>query len=189
MDGELGPLSDQTRVLLGNYNGTPSHATTTLDGTRKQYPRGHGDVRAGDTFLRPEELVPASALSRADGQPGLTAEVFSGAEFTGAPMETRVDPQVAAGPRRGEGFSFGALKPTGITRWAGRITPPRSGNYLLGVQGFRNKLYVDGRLVVDTTGSFPFGPSTADLSLEKGRAYALALETSGRPASPSWSCS
>ena len=34
----VGPLADEIRVLEGNYNATPSRATTALDGMRKQFP-------------------------------------------------------------------------------------------------------------------------------------------------------
>ena len=33
----VGPLADSVHVLEGNYNGTPSRATTALDGIRKQF--------------------------------------------------------------------------------------------------------------------------------------------------------
>jgi beta-glucosidase len=178
----VGPLADQTRVLLGNYNGRPSHATTALAGIEKLFPEAHVVFEPGTTFLRPVEPVPASALSRDDGRPGLTAEVFSGTDFSGTPVETRVDPQLAAGPAPGEGFSFGAIKPAGITRWTGRLTPPVAGTYTLGVQGFRNRLHLDGRLVIDTTGPYPSGPVTTEIALEKGRPYALEVEALGRPA-------
>jgi beta-glucosidase len=178
----VGPLADETRVLLGNYNGWPSHAVTALAGIEKVFSKARVVFEPGTTFLRPEQPVPASALSREGGQPGLTAEVFSGADFAGTPVETRVDAQVAAGPAPGEGFSFGSFKPAGITRWTGRLTPPATGTYTLGVQGFRNRLHLDGKLVVDTTGPYPRGPSTTEIALEKGRSYALEVEALGRPA-------
>jgi len=34
----VGPLADQTRVLLGNYNGTPTHSVSLLDGLRAEFP-------------------------------------------------------------------------------------------------------------------------------------------------------
>src|ERR1039457_686677 len=33
----VGPLADQTRVLLGNYNGIPSHTVSILEGIRKEF--------------------------------------------------------------------------------------------------------------------------------------------------------
>src|SRR5215467_4841937 len=34
----VGPLADQTRVLLGNYNGTPSHSVSILEGLKAEFP-------------------------------------------------------------------------------------------------------------------------------------------------------
>ena len=33
----IGPLADQTRVLLGNYNGSPTHTVSVLEGIRKEF--------------------------------------------------------------------------------------------------------------------------------------------------------
>ena len=34
----VGPLADQTKVLLGNYNGTPTHTVSILEGLRRSFP-------------------------------------------------------------------------------------------------------------------------------------------------------
>src|ERR1022692_473189 len=34
----VGPLADQTRVLLGNYNGIPSHTVSVLEGLQNEFP-------------------------------------------------------------------------------------------------------------------------------------------------------
>ncbi len=33
----IGPLADQTKVLLGNYNGIPTHTVSILEGLRKEF--------------------------------------------------------------------------------------------------------------------------------------------------------
>jgi len=35
----IGPLADQTKVLLGNYNGVPSHTVSVLEGMRAEFPQ------------------------------------------------------------------------------------------------------------------------------------------------------
>src|ERR1700723_3138973 len=65
----FGPLADSVRVLHGNYSGTASHATTALEGLRKQF----GDqvtFLPGMNFLRQPLVVPTEMLSTPDGQPG-----------------------------------------------------------------------------------------------------------------------
>ena len=34
----VGPLADQTKVLLGNYNGTPTHTVSILEGLKASFP-------------------------------------------------------------------------------------------------------------------------------------------------------
>jgi beta-glucosidase len=171
----VGPLADSARVLLGNYNGTPSRATTALAGIQQKFPEAQITFEPGTTFLRPNELVPVSALSTDDGAPGLKAEVFEKNDLSGSPVEARTDPQVVFGAAPGE-FWRTPAKPARPTRWTGRLTPNASGKHILGVEGFGNRLYLDGKLLIDTTGGFPSGPNTASIVLEKGRPYALKIE-------------
>lgn len=172
----VGPLADNARVLRGNYNGFPSRATTALDGLRRQFPQATIVFEPGTRFLRPNELVPAAALST-DGGPGLLAEVYESPELTGTPVETRSDPQVAVGRDPSEPFSFDQPRTPGKpTRWSGWLTPAESGSYRLGVEGFGNRLFLDGKTLVDTTGGFPPPPNTTELTLEKGRRYAIRIE-------------
>src|ERR1700735_1621495 len=44
----VGPLAEQTRVLLGNYNGIPTHTVSILDGLKKEF--------AGDTITFMAEI-------------------------------------------------------------------------------------------------------------------------------------
>ena len=47
----VGPLADSLHVLEGNYNGTPSRATTALDGIRKQFAGAQVTFTPGASFL------------------------------------------------------------------------------------------------------------------------------------------
>lgn len=86
----IGPDADSVEVLLGNYNGEPSHPVTPLAGIRRKvaagtrvlYARG-SDLAEGMPLL---ETVPASALFTSNGgdrRPGLQAEYFNTAAFNG----------------------------------------------------------------------------------------------------------
>ena len=35
----VGPLADQTKVLMGNYSGTPTHSVSVLDGLKAEFPK------------------------------------------------------------------------------------------------------------------------------------------------------
>jgi beta-glucosidase len=177
----VGPLADNRRVLLGNYNGWPSRSTTALEGIRKQFPKARVVFEPGTSYLWPDVPVPTSALTTRTGAPGLEAEAFEKVDFSGTPAETRTDPQVLVGRIRGDGpppsFDAPPSAPARPTRWSGFLTPSESGTHRLGVEGFGNRLFLDDRKLVDSTGGFPPPPSVVDVPLEKGRRYAIRIES------------
>ena len=79
------PSSDHSpnpcMVLHGNYSGTASHATSALDGIRKQFPSAEIMYAPGMNFLGQKTVIPAAVLSTEDGQPGLKGEYFSNSRF------------------------------------------------------------------------------------------------------------
>jgi beta-glucosidase len=174
----VGPLADSKRVLLGNYNGMPSRSTTALEGIKKQFPEATILFEPGTDFLRTNELVPTSVLSTESGMPGLKAEVYKTADFSGMPDQTRIDQQVAYGAEPGAALVPQEPPPL-PTRWSGFLTPTMSGKHVLGVEGFSNRLFLDGKKLIDTSGPYPPPPSTTVIVLEKGRRYALKIESSG----------
>src|SRR5262249_42748364 len=57
----VGPLADQTAVLLGNYNGTPTHTVSVLEGMKAEFPDARITYVAGTQFLLNRgDPVPAS---------------------------------------------------------------------------------------------------------------------------------
>ena len=71
----VGPLADQTKVLLGNYNGTPTHSVSMLDGLKAEFPQAKITFVPGTQFLRNDgNPVPGNLLTTAEGKPGLKAE-------------------------------------------------------------------------------------------------------------------
>jgi hypothetical protein len=82
----VGPLADQTRYLLGNYNGVPTHTVSVLEGIRTEFPQAQISFVPGTQFLRNDGgPVPASALTTSEGQPGLKLEFATGEIFEEKP--------------------------------------------------------------------------------------------------------
>ncbi len=88
----VGPLAEQTAVLLGNYNGIPTHTVSMLEGMRAEFPDAKITYVPGTQFLSNDgDPVPASVLTTPDGKPGLLAEYSAGTvRWTGflRPVET-----------------------------------------------------------------------------------------------------
>ena len=170
----VGPLADQHRVLEGNYNGTPSHSSSALEGITAAFPNAKVVFQPGTNFLRLANPVPTDVLSTPDGKPGLKAEYFNGTKFEGPVVITRVDPTVDFAPHSHP------PRPDGngdfCVRWTGFITPAESGKYSIGLNGLKNKLWIDDKLIVDYGESYGIQDKTIEMEFEKGRKYAVKLE-------------
>src|SRR6202011_1227311 len=113
-----------------------------------------------------------------DRQPGLRAEYFSGGEFLGTPLVVRLDkyidlelfhpsPSALTPPSGMKDFSV---------RWTGFLTPTESGTYRIGLLGSKNRLWLDGKLIVDDLALHDPTPNTTTIQLAKGHRYPLKLE-------------
>jgi beta-glucosidase len=129
----VGPLADETRVLLGNYNGIPTHSVSVMEGLKAEFPDAKITYVAGTQFLHPEgTLIPAGLLTTPDGKPGVKAEYAEGMGFGGPlkPITSRVESNVdltdAALPADAKDKDLSV-------QWTGFISAPETGDYLLGI--------------------------------------------------------
>jgi beta-glucosidase len=173
----VGPLAESVRVLHGNYSGTASHATTALDGIRKQFSNAQVTFVPGMNFLQPPTAIPASVLSTDDGQPGLKGEYFAG-DFSAAPQVVRVD--TAVDLQLFHPDATATTPPAGMkdfsVRWTGFLTPAESGSYEIGLAGSMNRFWLDGKPIVDDNTLHDPTPTTKTVQLQKGQKYAVKIE-------------
>ncbi|MHB8812741.1 MAG: glycoside hydrolase family 3 C-terminal domain-containing protein [Steroidobacteraceae bacterium] len=181
----VGPLADQTEVLLGNYNGIPTHTVSLLEGLKAAFPGAAITYVPGTQFLSNHgDPVPASALTTPDGKPGLEAQYSAGVEMQSAlePLASRVEPAVDL-----EGSSLPAAvhgKSQFTVEWTGYLDPPKSGDYLLGIKanGFAQVTLGDEPVVRMYTQASNMGR----VHLEKGHPMKLDVvygrRGSGEPA-------
>lgn len=174
----VGPLADQTAVLLGNYTGKPTHTVSVLEGLKAAFP--HADITyvPGTQFLANRgTAVPASVLTTPGGKPGLEADYGSGPPFARpAPILSRIEPGVnldaADLPSQVQGHS-----PLSV-RWTGYLRPQNSGEYLIGIRssGFAG-VTLGGEHFLMTYG----GADTGEVHLQKGMRERLTVTYGGRP--------
>jgi beta-glucosidase len=175
----VGPLAESVQVLHGNYSGTASHAVTALEGIRKQFGDKVSYV-AGTNFLRELASVPTAVLSTEDGKPGLKGEYFSSGDFTGIAQVTRVDsivnlqtfafvrdPNAIAAPEGMKEFSV---------RWTGFLTPNETGTYQIGLAGSNERMWLDGKVIVNDAVLHDPNVQTAQVQLMKGHRYPIKIE-------------
>jgi len=146
----VGPLADQTRYLLGNYTGIPTHIVSVLEGLKAEFPDAQITFVPGTQFLRNDgDVVPASMLTNPEGQPGVAAQFATGEPFGGnrTVLATRamsaVDLKQEDVPQEATG------KSPLLVEWNGFLTPTETGEFNLGVrvEGTSARLFVDGKSV------------------------------------------
>ena len=174
----IGPNADDVQVLLGNYNGQPSRATTPLAGIRQRVSSKTKVLYApGTTLTEVSPMpVPASALRGPNGERGLKAEYFANKTLEGTPVLTRVDKEV--------NFDWGMSNPaTGIpaddfsVRWTGKLVASMTGKYRFGAiadDGVR--IYLDGKLIAEEWTDHAPATITAEVTLEAGKSYDLRMD-------------
>jgi len=190
----VGPTADLLESIEGNYNGTASHSISPLDGMRRQF-GGDNILYAPGSIVADGTPAPVpSAYLRTDASlqtVGLKGEYFDNLQFAGAPEMVRVDARI--------NFDWNRVAPAAdfpatsfSVRWTGKLVPPAGGDYVLGVRGPRPfmavaasgpnapplaqadriRLYVDGKLVMDSHSN----PANARLSFADTQPHDLRVE-------------
>jgi beta-glucosidase len=162
----VGPLADQTEMLLGNYAGQPTHVVSVVEGMKAAFPGATITYVPGTQFLsNAGDPVPAAALSTVDGQAGLRAEYRAGEheDPPAAPAASRVEAGVALDASsvpaalRGKAFNV---------RWTGMLSARVTGDYRLGIHaGSFADVRIEGRTVAQTYGG---GTRLGRVHLDKG---------------------
>ncbi len=178
----IGPLAEQTRVLLGNYNGIPTHTVSILEGMKKEFGDAGINFVPGTQFLSKETQPVPTALLTTDGRPGVKAtylkeniSTLEGVEGTAPLIATRVEPAIdtLAQPQPAEAA---ATEPVTI-RWETTLTPTETADYDLGVETdsyFR--LSIDGKKLTNSDNPNGVETKTGRVHLEAGKGYQLTVE-------------
>ena len=191
----VGPSADDPDMLLGNYNGTPSHLITPLEGLRREF-AGKASVQfeLGSTYTaQSSALISERVLTTNSGGrvvPGLKAEYFDNAIFAGKPVVTRVEARPylrweLAGPALAKYLS----RPTLSVRWTGTLRVAHTGEYALGPERLAcgecaakdaARLYLDQKLITEDAGATVWQNhlQVATVHLVAGHAYRLRMEYS-----------
>jgi beta-glucosidase len=177
----VGPLADQTKVLLGNYNGTPSHTVSILEGLRKEFPDATINYVPGTQFLGHDAAPVPEGLLTTDGKPGVKAS-YARLDMSNmnrpamsAPLAVRIEPVIDAAAKPLPVEAAG-VKPLAI-RWDATLTPPDSGDYNLGLIADGSfRLSVDGKDVTSGWGLNGGEPKVGRVHLEAGKPARLQVD-------------
>jgi beta-glucosidase len=181
----VGPLADQTRPLIGNYAGQPTHIVSIIDGLKAEFPNATITFVPGTQFLRTDgSPVPDAVLSTPDGKPGLKADYNEGMRRgPGGPNS----PTIVSRTENNVKLSGANLpsevagKKTFGVQWSGFLTPTESGDFLLGIRcaGFC-RVAADGKQIALAFGGGGLASQVGRVHLDKGRKTALEISYGSR---------
>ena len=189
----VGPLADQTRPLIGNYAGQPTHIVSILDGLHAEFSNATITFVPGTQFLRTDgSPVPDAVLTTPDGKPGLKADYNEGMR-RGQPAEQSKTPPLVSRTESNVKLTesnvpaeIGGKKTFGV-QWSGFLTPTETGDFMLGIrcEGF-GRLTVDGKQIAMAFGGGTRGLSagTGRVHLEKGHKVAIEVSYGTRNSKP-----
>ncbi len=178
----IGPNADNEEVLLGNYNGFPSHAVTPLEGIK-------------DKAGKNTKVIYALGCNLADGMPslsiiptkylfssldkkkhGLKGEYFSNHEFKGKPVLVRTDSKIDFDWLMGVPRKDFKLNDFSV-RWSGYLAPPITGQYEIGGYCFNGvKIYLDDSLIIDYYNFHEPHDAYTKVNFEAGKIYKIRIE-------------
>ena len=174
----LGPNADNPISILGNYNGTPSTATTVYQGIRSKLPYTNVVYEKAVNFTNDTMLVYADVAQRyhIDGHDGFRAEYFGNRNLKGEP-EVRYETTITHAWQEGEGV-IGNIK---ATDFSARYTTTYSAGTertitfeVEGDDGYR--LMINGKEVLDAWTRNRWGAKQYKLTTEPGQSYQISLE-------------
>ena len=176
----IGPLANQTRVLLGNYTGIPNHTVSILEGIRNEFAGAQVTYVPGTQFLSNDgSTIPAEFLTT-DGKPGVKVDFEIGAfAAKPEPLTTRIESNINLSadtlPAQARGKSNLSV------RWTGTLTPTETGDYKMGMlgQGF-TRVWVDDKMIATSRMTNESEAKLGKVHLDAGKAYALRVEFDGR---------
>ncbi len=176
----IGPLADDYRVLLGNYNGTSDNLYTPLRGI-KEYLEDKGVEVAYEPGCLITDGIPIlipipSDYLRSGTSKGLAAKYYSNRNFEGNPAIERIDRDV----------NFAWNDKTPITSkmadhfsvvWEGSLNPPMSGEYAIGINaGNGVRFYFNDSLYTSFDNVHHPLQNSFYINLKKGKEYAVKIE-------------
>jgi beta-glucosidase len=192
----VGPLADQTRPLIGNYAGTPTHIVSVMEGLKAEFPNASITYIPGTQFLRSDGTpVPNNLLTTPDGKPGIKAEYsesaggrgFGGGGGGANPppslpvIATRIEPNIDI---TGGNLPAQVANRPFSAHYTGFLTAPDSGDYFIGIRGAGfPRITVDGAPVTMQNGP---DARIGRIHLEKGHKSELSIfvNSGGGPNAP-----
>lgn len=175
----LGPNADNKIALLGNYNGTPSHVTTILEGVNAKLGKEVEVVYEKAINFTNDTLFVKNTGKNAffhEGKPGVKADYFLNEKLEGAPALTRMEDDINNFWTEGEPFAPGMPWTHYSARYTTSITAEKDEvlNFESeGNDGYRIK--INDSTMVDVWERNRWGNKQFSFPVKKGQTYSIEM--------------
>ena len=174
----IGPNADNTPMMWGNYNGTPNHTITILDGIKSKTKKLFYAAGCDLTYDKVMECLMASQCSF-EGKKGMKGTFWNNRRMEGKPVTTQYYTAPLAVTTFGmHNFAPGVQLEDFSAKYETVFTPKESGEYVVNVDACGHfELYIDGvqkfrHHIWRTT------PNRVAIQAEKGKSYNIEVRFS-----------
>jgi beta-glucosidase len=171
----IGPNANNEPMMWGNYNGTPNHTITILDGIKAKQKKLFYNAGCDLTYDKVMESLMASQCSF-EGKKGLKGTFWNNRRMEGKPVTTQYYTKPLAVTTFGmHNFAPGVQLEDFSCKYETVFTPNEAGEYVVNVDGCGQfELYIDGdrkfrHRIWRTT------PNRVAIQAEKGKSYNIEV--------------
>ena len=143
----IGPNADNEPMMWGNYNGTPNHTVTILDGIKAMQKKLFYAPGCDLTYDKVMECHMATECTAPDGKKGLKGTFWTNTEWKGKPFTTEYYTQPLAVTTNGMHVFAPNLPIEDFSaKYETTFAPKEAGEYVLNVEGTGDfSVYVNGQ--------------------------------------------
>ena len=164
----VGPNADNSPMMWGNYNGTPNHTITILDGICAK-------LNIKREKLKKNPRLTSTECS-ADGKRGLRGTFWNNTEMEGLPVSTQLYTNPVAVTTAGmHNFAPNVALEDFSAKYETTFAPKVEGEYVINVEGCGHyEVYVNGERK-QRVHSWRTTPTRTAIQAEKGQSYAIEI--------------
>ena len=185
----IGPNADNQPMMWGNYNGTPNHTITILDGicgklrVKKEKIVNSKSVNSKLLYLPGCDLTYDQVMDcrlasecRADGRAGMRGTFWNNMKMEGKPVCTQQYTTPLAVTTAGmHNFAPGVALSDFSAKYETTFTPRQAGEYVVNVQGTGHyEVFIDGERK-QRVHSWRSTPTRTVLEAEAGKSYQIEV--------------
>ena len=174
----IGPNAENKPMMWGNYNGTPNHTISILDGMRARQKRLVYLPGCDLTNTLVMDCLMESQCA-IDGHKGMRGTFWNNTQMEGRPVTTQFYTTPLAVTTAGmHQFAPGVKLEDFSAKYETTFTPKESGEYVVNVEGTGHyEVYIDGEKK-RTIHSWRTTPTRTAIQAEKGKQYNIEVRYS-----------